>query len=282
MKNLKRYLISQQMEQFYMHKIKLYNYFLIGILLLSHFGCKEKAVSEPEVKNSSISGSVLFLDGTKGVSANLELQNVSNDSRTYTIADQNGNYEFTNLISGDYFIRFKSGSYNISGFEKGITLLENDNFNQDVFILYNMVDELKAIEKNKDVVLIKFQQDGAKIGTNYNSIDYLSGIYSKDISNSYTLSCDIYICPDTLNWLADDSYFNIDYIKQNFEFVTSVDESLINGKHEIRFYENDIASILSNPTNGFIFVKKTIDDTKLKVPCVDFNNNDFGLKIRYK
>ena len=57
---------------------------------------------------------------------------------------------------------------------------------------------------------------------------------------------------------------------------------MLNGKHEIRFYGNDIASILSNPTNGFIFVKKTIDDTKLKVPCVDFNNNDFGLKIRYK
>jgi len=265
-----------------MQKNNLYKYILICTVLIFQFGCKEKAVTEPQLKNSSIIGTVLFLDGTKGVSANLELQNVSNNSRVYTTADTDGNYEFSNLIAGDYFIRFKSNSYNISGFEKELKLLENESFEQNIFILYNMLDELKAIEKSKDVILIKFQQDGAKIGTNYNKVDHLSGNYSKDISNLYKLASDIYICPDTLDWLKDDVYFTPDYIKQNYKFVTSVDETLLNGKHEIRFYGNDIASILSNPTNGFIFVKKTIDDTKLKVPCVDFNNNDFGLKIRYK
>lgn len=264
-----------------MYFFSLKKYCLIVLLSVTIFGCKEN-VTEPEPENSVITGSVLFLDGTAGASATIELKDLSNNLRVYEIADVNGIYKFDSLRSGKYIVKFKSVSYNIITFEQELTLKNNDIYEQDVFILYNMVDDLSAVQKSNDVFLIKFQADGARIGNNYNLVNYLSGYYSGDYSNLYSMACDIYKCPDTLDWSSEDMYFEPDYIRQNFEFITSVDETFGNGRHEIRFYENDIANILSTPPNGFAFVKKNNDASELKIPCVDFNNNDFGLRINYK
>lgn len=251
------------------------------ILALFSFGCKENT-TEPKLENASILGKVLFLDGTIGAYAYLELQNTATNSRVYQSADANGNYQFNDLPSGNYFIRYKSSSYNINSVEKELNLAESENLEQNIYILFNMVDELTAVKKNNEVVLIKFQPDGAKIGDNFNAVNYLSGSYFGDYSHQSTLNCDVYFCPDSLDWFSSDSIFTPDYIKQNFEFVTSLEEVFSNGIHEIRVYDNDISQILSNPTNGFALIKNKIDETELQIPCVDYNNNDFGLKINYK
>lgn len=264
-----------------MNKIGLFNYCLLILIVAFHFGCKDNS-TEPEPANSAITGTVLFLDGTVGSGATVELQNMSNNSRVYALADVNGKYEFTDLKATDYYVRFKSTRNDILSFEKELSLLKDEILEQNVYIIYNMVDETRAVQKNKNVSLIKFQPDGAKIGSNYNLVNYLSGIYSGDVASEYTLACDIYKCPDNLDWFDADSIFTPENIKLNFEFITSLDETLVHGRHEIRFYENDIANILSNPINGFVLLNKNIDNLELKIPCVDFNNNDFGLKINYK
>ena len=96
------------------------------------------------------------------------------------------------------------------------------------------------------------------------------------------MSCDIYLAPDQLAWDANDSLFTSEFIKQNYTYITSVEEITTNGRHEIRFYDEDIVKILSNPINGFVFLKKNEDEKQLMIPCVDYNNNDFGLLINYK
>jgi len=244
-------------------------------------GCKENS-TEPVPANSTITGAVLFFDGTIGAGATVELYNIANNSRVYAKADANGMFEFPNLKASEYYIRFKSTSYNINSFEKELSLSKDEILEQNVYIIYNMVDEARAVRKNQNISLIKFQPDGAKLGSNYNLVSYLSGLFSGDVASEYTLACDIYKCPDTLDWFDADSIFTVENIKLNFEFVTSVDETITHGRHEIRFYENDIANILSNPINGFVLLNKNSDNLDLKIPCVDFNNNDFGLKINYK
>ena len=254
---------------------------LLILMLSLIFGCKDDTVNEPPPANSAITGSVLFLDGTIGASAPIELQHSSNNSRITVNADENGIYEFSELTAGDYIVRFKSTSYNIHTYEREVTLTANENLEVDIYILYNMLDELKAVQKNRDLFLIKFQPDGAKIGDNHIYVDYFSGTYFGDYNNLYTLNCDVYKIPDTLDWFAPDSLFTPEYIRLNFEYITSAEETLNNNIHEIRFYDDDKVKILSNPFNGFAFLKPSDDDRELKIPCVDFNNNDFGLRISY-
>ena len=209
------------------------------------------------------------------------MQNLSNNSRVSVNADENGIYEFSNLTAGDYLVRFKSTNYNIYTFESEVTLPANDNVEVDLYILYNMLDDSKAVQKSRDLFLIKFQPDGARIGDNHIFVNYLSGTYFGDYSNVFTLNCDIYKCPDSLDWFGPDSLFTPEYIRQNFEYVTSAEETVNKSNHEIRFYDDDKVKILSNPINGFAFLKPSDDERELKIPCVDSNNNDFGLRISY-
>lgn len=109
----------------------------------------------------------------------------------------------------------------------------------------------------------------------------LKGYYRRDILYSITLSCEVYIIPAGLNWANPGVEINAEYIRNNFEYVTEADEEYINGTHTIKFTGAQIPGILSKPVNGFAFVKKDNEDKELKIPCVDFNNNDFGLKIVY-
>ena len=261
-------------------KNRFYFFFLLSIFLLL-FSCKESS-TEVVVKNSGVSGSVLFLDGSVAANATIQIQNLYNNSLEYAYSDKNGNYLFENLSAGNYRVKFKSRTYNIESYEKGITLKVGEVYTQNIFILYNMLDESKVISKNEDVFLIKFQPDGAKIGTNHSLVNYLSGTFFGDYSNSYTLGCNIYKIPDSLDWFDADTIFTANNIRSSFELITSSDDHLSNSMHEIRFLGDDITKILSNPFNGFAFVTKEIDDREIKIPCIDFNNNDFGLKIYYK
>ena len=75
-----------------------------------------------------------------------------------------------------------------------------------------------------------------------------------------------------------------EYIQSNFQFLFSVNEEpVVNGRHEIKISDsNNIQSMFSNPSNGFAFVLNDTTANEIKIPCVDFSNNDFGLKIFYK
>lgn len=252
------------------------------LLLIFSYGCNDDSGTAPLPANSSLTGSVLFLNGTIGAGAPVELKRISNNSRQTTNSDNNGIFNFSNLTPGEYTLRFRSYSYNIINFEKEINIKENTDYVENLYILYNMLDELRTVIKNTSVFLIKFQPDGAMIGDNHAYVDYLAGNYFSDFSNSYTLGSDIYQCPDSLDWFSNDSLFLPEYIRDNFDYITSSQDFFANGMHEIRFYGDDIVNIISNPQNGFAFVKNTEDERELKIPCVDFNNNDFGLNVNYK
>jgi len=253
--------------------------FLMYLLFL--LGCNESSV-DPDSSTASIRGSVLYLDGTAGKYAPLQLRKLSSSLLLYTSADENGLYQFDSLDAGDYNIRFGSSNADIQSFEVEVAIDEGQILDQDIFILYKKIDEFNALKKNKDVFLIKYAPEGGRIGENYQLVDYLSGTFYGDFTDAFTLSCDIYLAPEQLSWEANDSLFTSEFIKQNYTFLTSVEEFNSNGRHEIRFSNEDIVKILSNPVNGFLFINKNEDEKELMIPCVDFDNNDFGLLINYK
>lgn len=61
----------------------------------------------------------------------------------------------------------------------------------------------------------------------------------------------------------------------------SLTENTSNFNHSVELTGEKIEMILSNPSNGFVFIKSIHDESILKIPCVDFNNNDFGWVIEY-
>jgi hypothetical protein len=127
------------------------------------------------------------------------------------------------------------------------------------------------------------QPDGAKIGSDYSIIKNLSGYYSANGIDTLTLSADVYLVPDNLNWANPGIDLTSDYIRSNFQFLFSVDEApVINRRHQINFYDMSITDMFSNPANGFAFVRRDSLAKEIKIPCVDYLNNDFGLKIFYK
>jgi hypothetical protein len=253
--------------------------FVLFLIFIS--ACSESSV-DPDSSTASIGGSVLYLDGSPGKFAPLQLRKLSSSLLLYTSADENGLYKFDSLEAGDYNIRFGSNNADIHSYEVEVSINESQNLEQNIFILYKKIDEFNALKKGKDVFLIKYAPEGGRIGENHQFVNYLSGTFYGDITNSFTLSCDIYLAPDQLSWEANDSLFTSEFIKQNYTYITSIDEIISNRRHEIRFYGEDIVKLLSNPLNGFIFIKKNQNEKELMIPCVDYNNNDFGLLINYK
>ena len=231
--------------------------------------------------NSSISGLVRFLDGSPAAFARVEIKGTS--ARTfYDTCDVNGNYSFTSLYKGDYTITFRSTSYDISTSSIAVHLDENENLTQNLFVKYNMLDDFATKIINQDVFFIRMHPDGAKIGGNYSIIKNLSGYYNVGGIDSITLSADVYLVPVNMNWSNPGVDLNSDFIRSNFQFLFSVDEeSVFNGRHEIKFFGSTIENIFSNPSNGFAFVSRDTLANEIKIPCVDFNNNDFGLRIFY-
>jgi hypothetical protein len=259
-------------------------FFLVVVMtsVLLIFCSKDDSPLTTQVGNSSISGLVRFLDNSPASFAKVEIRG-TNASRTfYDTCDINGNYSFTSLFKGDYTITFRSTSYDISTTSAALHLNENENLTQNLFVKYNMLDDFATKIISQDVFFIKMHPDGAKIGGNYSLIKNLSGYYNVSGIDSITLSADVYLVPANINWSNPGVDINSEYIRSNFQYLFSVDEdSVFNGRHEIDFFGNTIENIFSNPSNGFAFVRSDTLSNEIKIPCVDFNNNDFGLRIFY-
>jgi hypothetical protein len=255
------------------------------IIVISFIFCSCKKDDTPvttEDGNGVISGAAKYLDNTIAPFARIELQSVASGRSIYSTCDSLGKFSFGSLHEGAYTLIFRSTNYDINTTYTSVNLDKNQSINQNVYIRYNMLDDFATSKINDGVFFIKFQPDGAKLDGNFSLVDHLSGYYRNNSNENVTLSATIYKIPAGIDW--NDMNFMPDSIPSDFDYLFEVnDDSKPNGSHEIQITGDGISSIFSNPPNGFAFViKKDSVEAKLKIPCVDFNNNDFGLKIFYK
>lgn len=244
--------------------------------------CKDDSSVNPVVANSSISGQLKFLDNSAAAYARIELKSNASGRFINDTCDIDGNFSFAPLSAGDYTITFRSTSYDIATTYVGISLQENQNVEKEVIIKYNMLDDFSAKTINQDVFFIKMHPDGARIGNNYSLIKNLSGYYTANGIDTLTLSADVYLIDDSLNWNNPGIDLTPYFIRSNFQFLFSVEEEEVtNRRHQINFYNDAIQIMFSNPANGFAFVRRDSMAKEIKIPCVDYSNNDFGLRITY-
>lgn len=248
---------------------------LFVLLILS---CSEE--SNTETGTSRIYGKVTFLDGSAATNAQIRLIVTQSNQNKFTNTDQNGNYSFDELANGKYEIGFTSLSYDINTYRSEKISLSGNDVEHNFNITYNMLDELKVLIVSDSLFFIQFQHEGGRIGNNFSAIDKLSGYYRPNAGNNITLECDVYEVPNDMVW-EESSWLTPKYVKENFVFSMSLTETVSNFNYSIEINEENIPKIISDPANGFVFIKRNYDDKILKVPCVDFNNNDFGLKIEY-
>ena len=255
---------------------------LFSLLILS---CSEDdSVTPIQSGNSTITGQLKFLDETPAANARIELSSNTSGRYVYETCDILGNFFFDSLYKDNYTLTFRSTSYDIYTSYVSVSVDEDQDIIQDVYIRYNMLDDFSNKIISDSVFFIKMQPDGAKVGNNYNLINNLSGYYRSGSSDSISLSANVYIVPEGVNWNDPGIDLTSTYIQSNFQFLFSVDEEpVVNGRHIINISDtNYIQSIFSNPSNGFAFVLNDTTANKIKIPCVDFSNNDFGLEIFYK
>jgi len=259
--------------------------FYFVLIVLSFFSCtKDDSVSVLPTGNSNLSGQLKFLDESPASYARIEIKSNSSGRFVYDTSDVNGNFFFESLYKDEYTLTFRSTSYDISTSYVNVNVEEDQNVIQDVYIKFNMLDDFSTKLISDSVFFIKMHPDGAKIGNNFNLINNLSGYYRASGTDLISLSSNVYLIPDIINWNNPNTELTPEYISSNFQFLFSVDEQPVTGgRHEIRITDRSlIEEIFSNPSNGFAFVLKDSLANKIKIPCVDFNNNDFGLRIFYK
>jgi len=257
-------------------------YLVLSVMFL--ISCSEDdSVITTQKGNSTITGLVKFLDNYPAAYARIEIKSNTSGRYIYDTCDVNGNFFFESLYKDNYTLIFRSTSYDINTSYVSVNVDEDQNVIQDVYIRFNMLDDFATKIVSDDVFLIRMHPDGAKIGTNYDLINNLSGYFRSGVTDSISLSASIYLVPDSLNWNDPGIDLTPTYIQSNFQFLFSVEEEpVFNGRHEIKISDtNFIQEIFSNPSNGFAFFLKDSLANKIKIPCVDFNNNDFGLKIFY-
>ena len=260
---------------------------LFFALSLSIFlaACKKNSspTTPPVPSNGYIYGKAKFIDNSPASYANIQIKILGDPHSTGTICDENGNFSFPNLVAGNYIIWFASTRNDINTVKVSTILGESDTLEKDVTITYNILDDLNSIHINRDVFFMRFLPEQARIGNNYSVINYLNGYYRAGVNDSVSMSADIYQIPDSIKWDNPGDSLSATYIRNHFKYLTTViEEPVRNTTHEIRFKDNNIKIILSNPSNGFAFVKKNDDNSTLQIPCVDHQNNDFGLIINYK
>jgi hypothetical protein len=264
------------------------NYLIVTCLVLITvftFSCSEDdSIVQPANGNSTLSGQLKFLDNTPAANARIELSSNTSGRYINDTCDVNGYFFFESLYKDNYTLTFRSTSYDINTSYVSVSVDDNQNVIQDVLIKFNMLDDFATKIFSDSVFFIKMQPDGAKIGSNYDLINNLSGYYRSGGSDSISLSTDVYLVPANLNWNNPGVDLTPAYIQLNFQFLFSIDEEpVLNGRHEVIISDSsNIQKMFSNPSNGFAFVLKDTIANKIKIPCVDFSNNDFGLKIIYK
>jgi len=254
---------------------------LFSLLIIS---CSEDdSITPIQSGNSTITGQLKFLDETPAANARIELSSNTSGRYVYDTCDILGNFFFDSLYKDNYTLTFRSTSYDIYTSYVSVSVDEDQDIIQDVYIRYNMLDDFSTKIISDSVFFIKMQPDGAKIGNNYDLINNLSGYYRSGSSDSMSLSANIYLVPEGVNWNDPGIDLTPTYIQSNFQFLFSVNEEpVVNGRHEIKISDsNNIQSMFSNPSNGFAFVLNDTTANEIKIPCVDFSNNDFGLKIFY-
>lgn len=251
---------------------------LLLIFISIFIGCSEE--SSTETTEASIYGSVTFLDGSPAANAQIRLIVTQNNQNKFANTDQNGNYKFDDLSEGNYEIGFTSLSYDVNSYRSEEISLSGNSVEHNFNITYNMLDELKVLVVSDSVFFIQFQPEGARMGNNTEAVSKLLGYYRPSAGTNITLECDVYEVPDDIVW-EESTWLTPKYIRENFVRSMSLTETASNFNHSLEISGENIAKIVSNPSNGFVFIKRIADDKLLKVPCVDFNNNDFGFRIQY-
>ncbi len=251
---------------------------LLLLFITIFISCSEE--SNTETTKSSIYGRVTFLDGSAATNAQIRLIVTQSNQNKFTNTDQTGNYKFDDLSEGSYEIGFTSLSYDINSYRSEGISLSGNNVEHNFNITYNMLDEVKVIIVSDSVFFIQFQPEGARIGNNIGAVNKLLGYYRPTTGTNITLECDVYEIPNDLVW-EESTWLTPKYVRDNFVFSMSLTETVSNFNHSIEISGENITRIISNPSNGFVFIKRIADNKILKVPCVDFKNNDFGLKIEY-
>jgi hypothetical protein len=254
------------------------------LFLIFLISCSENdSITPTQSGNGSITGQLKFLDNTPAANARIELSSNTSGRYVYDTCDILGNFFFDSLYKDSYTLTFRSASYDIYTSYVPVTVDEDQNIVQDVYIRYNMLDDFVTKIISDSVFLIKMHPDGAKIGNNFDHISNLSGYYRSGGQDSISLSANVYLVPTNIDWNNPGTDLTTEYIQSNFQFLFSVNEELVvNGRHEIKISDTDnIQSMFSNPLNGFAFVLNDSSANEIKIPCVDFSNNDFGLKIFY-
>lgn len=253
---------------------------MISITLVG--SCKRDNSVSVIPANSSIKGTLKFIDNSPASFARVELKSNLSGRSILDTCDVDGKFLFSSITTGDYTIIFRSLSYDVNTSYVIVHVGENQDIIQDVLVRYNMLDDFSVKIISPEVFFIKFQPDGARIGNNYSAIKNLSGYYTANGIDSLTLSADVYFIPDNLDWTNPGVDLTVDYIKTNFQFLFSINEGQVtNKRHQINIYGSGIEDMFLNPAKGFAFVKRDSLAKVLKIPCVDFSNNDFGLKIYY-
>lgn len=251
---------------------------ITSLLMVFLFGCSEE--TSTETQKSSISGTVKFLDGAPAANAEIRLIVVQSNQNKFTTTNGNGIYKFDDLTDGVYEISFISPTYEINSYRSEELTLSGNNIVHNVDITYHILDEVKSKVVSDSLFLIQYHPEGAKIGSNFSAVSKMTGYYRPGSGAEITLECEVFEMPVNYNWNDADSLTPA-YVKENFTYLTSLTENANNFNHSVELMGKDIETILSNPSNGFVFIKSSYDERVLKIPCVDFNNNDFGWVIEY-
>lgn len=257
----------------------------VTIIWVSFISCSEDNTEIISTNgNSTLNGYLKFLDESPASNAIIELKNNSSGRFVSDTCDAAGKFFFESLYKGGYTLTFRSSSYEVNTSYVTVNIEDNQNAEQDVYIKYNMLDDFVTRIISDSIFFIKMSPDGAKLGGKFELINNVSGYYRSNGSDLVSLSSNVYLVPANFNWNNPGVELSPDYISSNFQFLFSVDEEPVaNGRHEIKITDSTIIQqIFSNPTNGFAFVLNDSLANRLKIPCVDFSNNDFGLKIFYK
>ncbi|MFH1196729.1 MAG: carboxypeptidase-like regulatory domain-containing protein [bacterium] len=245
------------------------------------YSCKEDSVSTGGEVHS-VYGKATFLDGTPAVQAKVQLKNLTTSRLFYDTSDVNGGFNFSNMINGNYVVRFASPAYEVNSYVSDSFDLTVSDIEHDFFITYKMLDDQEVYRIDDAIFFIKFNADAGRIGNNHDKVSRIIGYHSANAADSISLSCLVYKIPDGFDWETTSIEITPEYIAQNFTLLFEADEELNFQQHEIVFIDEMVPKILSNPSNGFAFVKKSAESKRIEVPCVDRQNNDYGLLFEYQ
>lgn len=255
------------------------------ILLAFVFGCDDKnefLPPAPEIGTGKIYGNLKFIDGTPGSNAMIRLKDFQTNVSLFTGADENGNYEFNELVDGKYQVVYQSPAYEMNVYlSDTLETVNNSELKHDFTITYRMLDDQKLKIVNDDMFLIQYHHDAGRIGDSLHLVKGLIGFYSNDFTGRAVLSSKVYSVPDSFDWEADSGNLDSTYITNNLEFLFELQDWSENSNHLVYIDGEKLGKLLTSVNKGFLFVKVGTEDQVLKVPCIDRQNNDFGLLFDY-